>query len=483
MTPPTSVNKFTEFKQKSPFLSDNLVWSLCKALAVSGIVVYLVFQSASNNSICPDSNFFFKFSPSKAIYINGNSPTNVSHLVFGLVSSVKSWKPRKPYIDSWWRPNVIRGYLFLDRGNMDEFLPWPKTSPPLRISDDWSKLEKESKHVAPIMIRMVLAILETFREGDDGARWYIMGFDDSIFFVDNWVDVLNKYDHSKYYYIGAYSETVMSNMWYSFDQAFGGGGFALSYPLAAAIVKDLKGCIKRYPYVKSHDTIVQFCVDELGVSLTIEKGVHQIDLHGDISGFLSSHPQSPLLSLHHLDFVQPIFPSKDSLQSTDHLMKAANVDQSRLLQQIVCYHKEKKWSTSVSWGYSIYIYDKILPRTMLKRPLETFNAWTSRARPPKFMFNTRGTCDNPPIVFFFESIEKSSSRNQIVTTYLRSSPPTYNCSSKASHSGDHISKIQVFSPTTKFMEIQRSECCDIEEVGTNNVEVKVRTCKDDEIIG
>lgn len=196
--------------------------------------------------------------------------------MFGLVTAVVTWKPRKPYIDAWWQPNVTRGYLILDKPLSEEFLPWPSTSPPYRISDDTSKLERESRHVAPIMVRMVHAILETFREGDDGVRWYVMGFDDSVFFVENWVDVLAKYDHTKYYYIGDYSESVLSNLFFSFDQGFGGGGIALSYPLAAAMVKDLKGCIRRYPFVRSADTIIQFCVDEFGVPLTVEKGIHQV---------------------------------------------------------------------------------------------------------------------------------------------------------------------------------------------------------------
>ncbi|KAL6966544.1 hypothetical protein U1Q18_032324 [Sarracenia purpurea var. burkii] len=37
------------------------------------------------------------------------SPTNISHLVFGLVTSINTWKERKPYIDAWWRPNATRG--------------------------------------------------------------------------------------------------------------------------------------------------------------------------------------------------------------------------------------------------------------------------------------------------------------------------------------------------------------------------------------
>lgn len=180
----------------------------------------------------------------------------------------------------------------------------------------------------------------------------------------------------------------------------------------------------------------------------------QIDLVGDISGYLSAHPQSPLLSLHHLDFVDPIFPSMDRFQSTNHLMKASKIDQSRLLQQTICYLKPQNWSFSVSWGYSVHIYEQIHPRSMLKRPLETFRPWARNAKPPKFMFNTRWPCETPS-VFFFESGGKTSG-NQIVTIYVRSASPAYPpCQWKGNNSTDYIKKIQVFSSATKRKEVSR----------------------------
>ncbi|XP_028083494.1 uncharacterized protein LOC114284745 [Camellia sinensis] len=318
-----------------------------------------------------------------------------------------------------------------------------------------------------------------------------MGDDDSLFFVDNWVDVLEKYDHNKYVYIGGHSEFFMSNIWFSFDQGFGGAGFALSYPLVAAMVKDLEGCLRRYPYLNSADLITQYCVDELGVPLSAERGIHQIDLHGDISGFLSSHPQSPILSLH-FDQIEPIFPTMNRSQSANHLMKAAKTDQSRMLQQTICYQKQTNWSFSISWGYSAHIYEKVLPRSVLKRPLETFLPWLDLKHRPYYMFNTRwppfvDSCEAPH-VFFFESIDSSidsfEGHNQIVMTYVRSKPrglPT--CSLSGSRSADSISKVRVFSLATKLPKIGRSECCDVVKVGENNItEIKIRTCRDDEII-
>ncbi|KAF5937227.1 hypothetical protein HYC85_024733 [Camellia sinensis] len=201
-----------------------------------------------------------------------------------------------------------------------------------------------------------------FREGDEGVRWYVMGDDDSIFFVDNWIDVLGKYNHIDYVYIGGHSEFIMSNFRSSFDQGFGGAGFALSYPLVAAMVKDLEGCLRRYPYLKSAYLITQYCVDELGVPLSAERGIHQ-ELR-TLRRFLSSHPQSSVLSLHHFD-------------------------KSRMLQQTICYQKQTNWSSSISWGYAAHICEKVLPRSVLKRPLKTFLPWVYLKNRPYYMFNTR----------------------------------------------------------------------------------------------
>ncbi|KAI8526154.1 hypothetical protein RHMOL_Rhmol13G0287000 [Rhododendron molle] len=130
-------------------------------------------------TLYPASEFFFSplqsiLSPSQTTPpppIDHNSPTNINHLVFGLVGSLKAWRHRKAYIESWWRPNVTRGYLYLDTAHTEELLPWSAASLPLRVSDDISELVQESGHVAPIMVRMVHAILEVYREGDQGVRW------------------------------------------------------------------------------------------------------------------------------------------------------------------------------------------------------------------------------------------------------------------------------------------------------------------------
>lgn len=105
-----------------------------------------------------------------------------------------------------------------------------------------------------------------------------MGDDDTVFVAENLVRILNKYDHKQYYYIGSSSESHLQNIHFSYAMAYGGGGFAISYPLAVALEKMQDKCIQRYPGLYGSDDRIQACMAELGVPLTKELGFHQVSL-------------------------------------------------------------------------------------------------------------------------------------------------------------------------------------------------------------
>lgn len=163
------------------------------------------------------------------------------------------------------------------------------------------------------------------------------------------------------------------------------------------------------------------------------------------------------MTFHHFDAMDPIFPNQDRIQSTRHLMTAADADQSRLLQQTICYHRSTNWSFSISWGYSANIYERILPRSYLQMPIETFRPWATGPKPPFYMFNTRPVSNDPceaPHVFFMDSIYKTINGDQIVTEYLRSRPRNLTaCSVGGNHTAEPILKVRVFSPTSKRIEV------------------------------
>jgi hypothetical protein len=103
-----------------------------------------------------------------------------------------------------------------------------------------------------------------------------MGDDDTVFFPENLVATLRKYDHDEMYYVGAPSESVEQNVMHSYGMAFGGGGFAVSYPAAAELAGAMDGCLDRYSQFYGSDQRVQACLSELGVPLTREPGFHQV---------------------------------------------------------------------------------------------------------------------------------------------------------------------------------------------------------------
>nr|GMD71466.1 uncharacterized protein LOC109154389 [Ipomoea batatas] len=439
-------------------MPQDCVAGLFRAIMISGVVFYLaaIFLYKDPISSPPEGVLI---SPEGAAELSGKneSPTNISHLLFGLIGSEKTWHYRKAYTESWWRPGVTRGYLYLDVAPTGDLLPWSPSSPPYRVSDDISRMVKETKHVAPVMARMVHGIMEVFRERHEGVRWVVMGDDDSVFFVENMVDVLARYDHTKYYYLGAPSEFVNSNHWLSFNQAFGGAGIILSYPLAEALSNDMDSCLSRYAHIVSADHITMLCISDLGVNLSPLKGIHQVDIRGDLSGFLSAHPKFPLLSLHHLDNVDPIFPAMDRFESVKHLVRTANYDQTRMLQQNICYRRQSNWSVSVSWGYSVHIYEKIHRRSYLQLPIETFKPWgVEPLHLPIYMFNTRLPSKDPcevPHVFFLKTVKRTED-DGIVMTYLRSSERGLSaCSFSGNHSAGYVSRIEVYSPSTKRPEV------------------------------
>lgn len=203
--------------------------------------------------------------------------TNLSHVVFGIAASAKLWNHRKNYIKTWWRSSEMRGIVWLDEpvesADDDHLLP------PVRISDDTSDFVYRNPEGHRSAIRISRIVSETLRLGifdRPEVRWLVMGDDDTFFAVDNLVKVLRKYDHDQFYYIGSSSESHLQNMHFSYNMAYGGGGFAVSYPLAKELEKMQDNCLHRYPKLYGSDDRIQACMAELGVPLTREPGFHQV---------------------------------------------------------------------------------------------------------------------------------------------------------------------------------------------------------------
>jgi hypothetical protein len=93
---------------------------------------------------------------------------------------------------------------------------------------------------------MFRIISETLRLGLPDVDWLVMGDDDTVFFPENLVKVLSKYDHNQMFYVGSNSESNVQNLIYSYNMAFGGGGYAISYPLAKELSSMEDDCLARF---------------------------------------------------------------------------------------------------------------------------------------------------------------------------------------------------------------------------------------------
>uniref|UniRef100_A0A7C9DT44 Uncharacterized protein n=1 Tax=Opuntia streptacantha TaxID=393608 RepID=A0A7C9DT44_OPUST len=349
-------------------------------------------------------------------------PTNISHIVFGIGASATLWDQRKNYIKIWFnRSENMRGIVWVEEQiHTDERTD--NDLPEIRISGDTNQFPYTNPQGHPSAIRISRIVSETLRLGLKDVRWFVLGDDDTVFVRENLVRILQKYDHTQYYYIGSNSESHLQNIYFSYAMAYGGGGFAISYPLAVALEKMQDRCIMRYPALYGSDDRMQACMAELGVPLTKELGFHQYDVYGNLFGLLSAHPVTPFVSLHHLDVVEPIFPNMTQLQALQKLSIPMHLDSASLMQQSICYEKRKKWTISVSWGFAVQIVRGVLSPREMEMPTRTFLNWYKRADYTAYAFNTRPLARNPcqkPYVYYMSEAQFDEAKNTTVSVYLR----------------------------------------------------------------
>lgn len=149
-------------------------------------------------------------------------------------------------------------------------------------------------------------------------------------------------------------------------------------------------------------------------------------MYGNVFGLLAAHPITPLVSLHHLDLVEPIFPNMTQIQALKHLLQGPiKLDPHGIMQQSICYDKNRDWTVSVSWGYAIQIFRRVFSAREMEMPARTFLNWYRRVDYTGFPFNTRPFSRNScqkPFVFYLADVTFDGERNESVTRYARVHP-------------------------------------------------------------
>lgn len=276
-------------KDQKPVSFDKYISSSSRCSFIA-IVIFLIFLShfLYSFSFIPFIQSPSKISNSLLVPVvqvgSGKNPeekTELKHVVFGIAASSKLWKHRREYVKTWWKPDGgMKGAVWLEKTTVNDTVS--STLPEIRISSDTSRFKYRYRRGHRSAIRITRIVSETVRmlngtESERNVRWVVMGDDDTVFFTENLVRVLRKYDHKQFYYIGAPSESHLQNLnQFSYGMAYGGGGFAISYPLAKALEKMQDRCIERYSGLYGSDDRIHACMAELGVPLTREVGFHQV---------------------------------------------------------------------------------------------------------------------------------------------------------------------------------------------------------------
>ncbi|XP_065858378.1 uncharacterized protein [Euphorbia lathyris] len=410
----------------------------------------------------------------------GNKLT-LKHVMFGIAGSSQLWKRRKEFVRLWWRPNDMRGHVWLEEPVSKE--DWDESLPPIMISEDTSRFRYTNPTGHPSGLRISRIISETFRLGLPDVRWFVLGDDDTIFNADNLVSVLSKYESSEMVYIGAPSESHSANTYFSHSMAYGGGGIAISYSLAEAISGILDDCLERYHKLYGSDDRLHACISELGIPLSREQGFHQWDIRGSAHGLLSSHPVAPFISIHHVEAVDPIYPGLSLLDSLKLFTRAMNADPMSFLQRSICYDHERHLSFSVSLGYVIQVFPNIeLPRN-LDRAEKTYTAWNKISQRHEFDLDTRDphkSICRRPVLFFLKDTARQG--NATLGSYVRAkmkddlkrkvfcfprSPPL-----------PYVETIQVLghSLTDKWHLVPRRLCCKLDQTSDELLTISVGQC-------
>ncbi|KAG6760187.1 hypothetical protein POTOM_036690 [Populus tomentosa] len=500
-----------------------LIFSIC-------LVLYTTFspnQNPFSNRLPPRTRTGTKLAP--------GPPTNISHVLFCIGGSTATWRDRSLYSSIWWVPNVTRGFVWLEQ--KIESHQSNKNVPAVKVSSpEWTRFKYSSSRSA---VRIARIISDSVKLRLPDVRWFVMGDDDTVYYTDNLVSVLSRYDHKQMWYIGGNSESVEQDVIHTYDMAFGGGGFAISYPLAERLVTILDGCLDRYYYFYGSDQRIWACISEIGVPLSRERGFHQgntrwrlregsvvkvcsvllcsvahtlstkevtfvglskkrsilfkkktLDIRGSAYGLLAAHPLAPLISLHHLENLEPLFPNHNQIDSLKSINRAYQVDPPRIFQQTFCHDSKRKWSISISWGYTVQLYPLLLPAMDLQTPEQTFKTWRSWSNGP-FTFNTRPVEPDPckrPVVFMLEQANEGRV-NGSLTSYKRIvHAPGKTCKTTQYAQAMSVQRILVSSLKMEpdyWKKAPRRYCCELMNKGSiknSSMQLRIRRCRNWESI-
>ncbi|MCL7030376.1 hypothetical protein MKW94_015867 [Papaver nudicaule] len=165
------------------------------------------------------------------------------------------------------------------------------------------------------------------------------------------------------------------------------------------------------------------------------------------------------------------------------MVGASTMDIGRVLQQSICHDLKRKWSVSVSWGYTAQIYPWLVADNVLGMALQTFRTWKSWGNEP-FTFNTRPISPEPcdqPLVYFLDNVDGVGENNVTLTSYKRlvPAPGSNDCNRDEFRSAFAVHSVNITSPTMDPVEWSKTmlqTTSPMDGVDNSVIQIRIKRC-------
>ncbi|PBP24514.1 hypothetical protein BUE80_DR004599 [Diplocarpon rosae] len=229
----------------------------------------------------------------------GLPPVDASNMIFGLQTTIARLKDTVKHLVRWLPHTNARLYAIVieseEKAADDEEMA--------KLEKDFQELGMNVSIIHPVrqvdlFAQRYFSLINVMYAARDEKTEWVITIDDDTFFPSmyNLQNLLAMYDASKPQYIGSLSEDWWAVNHYGL-MGFGGAGIMLSLALAK-IIDDHRDECKENPRTTAGDITVMDCVYRFSTAkLTNIPSLHQVDMHGDLSGFYESGRE--MTSLHH----------------------------------------------------------------------------------------------------------------------------------------------------------------------------------------
>ncbi|KAH7544858.1 hypothetical protein FEM48_Zijuj01G0030600 [Ziziphus jujuba var. spinosa] len=109
------------------------------------------------------------------------------------------------------------------------------------------------------------------------------------------------------------------------------------------------------------------------------------------------------------------------IEAIERLRRPMSLDSAGLMQQSICYDRRRRWTVSVSWGFSVQIIRGFIKARDMEIPGRTMLNWYRTYDENGYPFNTRPFFEHKcqkPFVYYLSNAVFYSKTNKTITEYI-----------------------------------------------------------------